>query len=465
MSSKQKQADYIESRKDLFINVNDKIWEYAEIAFDEYKSSALLCNVFKDEGFKVKKGVADLPTAFTASYGKGYPVLAILGEYDALSGLSQEKCISKKAQIKIDGNGHGCGHNSLGAGALAACLAVKQFLKGHKRGGTIRYYGCPAEEGGAGKTYLVKAGVLDDVDIALTWHPAGFNAIWSVSTNASMTAYFNFIGQSAHAAENPHAGRSALDAVELMNIGVNFLREHVIPETRIHYAITNTGGISPNVVQSEAQVHYCVRAPRMNQTEDIYKRVCDIAKGAALMSGTRLDIEFLTKMPHYLPNNVLDEIVYNNLVKIGAPVFDPDDIAYAEEMYKTFTDTNINSEVRFIEVLGVPKNEVKAMTKGKVLADFVFPYKPVDSTVPGSTDVGEVSLIIPTSQFWAATLAWGTPPHSWQTVTQSASSIAHKGLLTAGKVLAASAIDLFKDHSKIKKAKLQHQKDIAEDVL
>jgi len=247
-----------------------------------------------------------------------------------------------------------------------------------------------------------------------------------------------------------------------MNIGVNFLREHVIPEARIHYAITNSGGISPNVVQAEAQVKYCVRAPRMNQVEGIYQRVCDIAKGAALMSGTQLDIEFLVGMPHYLPNNVLDEIVYNNLIEIGAPLFDADDTAYAKEMRKTLSDTNIDSEISFCENLGIPKNEVTAMTKGKVLADFVFPYKAVNNAVPGSTDVGDVSLKVPTSQFWVATLAWGTPPHSWHTVTQSASSIAHKGVLTAGKVLAASTIDLFLDHNKVEKAKQQHKKDIAE---
>ncbi|MBW2369509.1 MAG: amidohydrolase [Deltaproteobacteria bacterium] len=462
MAYDKKIDDYIESRKDLFIDVNDKIWEFSELGYDEEKSADLLNSVLVEEGFTVQKDLAGMQTALIGSFGSGSPVIAILGEYDALSGLSQEKCIAEKKVIEKGGSGHGCGHNSLGAGALAACFAVKKYLEENDISGTVRFYGCPAEEGGSGKGFLARDGFFDDVDVALTWHPGSLNGVWSASCLAVVSAYFKFTGKSAHAAANPHAGRSALDAVELMNVGANYLREHVIPEARLHYAITDTGGIAPNVVQPEAEVYYFVRAPKLDQVQGIYERVCDIAKGAALMTGTTLEIDYEGGMSHYLPNSVLDAVLYENLKAYGPPRFDESDREFALEMRKTFTDIDLKTEISLAtQIFGMPAKEAAQQIEGKELADFILPYLTSNIALPGSTDVGDVSLVVPTSQFSAATLAIGTPGHSWQTVSQSASTIAHKGLLAAGKVLAGTAIDIFNEPQIVAKAKEQHQIDMA----
>ncbi|MGH4137733.1 amidohydrolase [Clostridium sp.] len=261
MSVSEKIVSVIENKRDLFIDVSDKIWDYAEIRFKEFKSSELLCSVLEDEGFKVTKGVGGIETAFIASFRQGTPIIAVLGEFDALSNLNQKSKIAKEEAVIKGANGHGCGHNALGSGSLAAVVAVKEYLKDSNIQGTIRYYGCPAEEGGSGKVYMAREKVFDDVDIALTWHPSSMTAVNNFTTLACIQSYFKFHRISSHAALSPHLGRSALDAVELMDIGVNYLREHIIPEARIHYAITNTGGISPNVVQANADVLHLTYIP------------------------------------------------------------------------------------------------------------------------------------------------------------------------------------------------------------
>jgi len=405
--------------------------------------------------------VADIPTALIASYGTGSPVIAILGEYDALPGLSQEKALAEKKPIKKGASGHGCGHNSLGVGALAACFGVKKFLEENPVSGTVKFFGCPAEEAGDGKLFMIRAGLFDQVDAAVTWHSGTINSVVSTPTMAVMTAYFRFTGKSAHAAFDPYSGRSALDAVELMNVGANYLREHIIPDSRIHYAITNPGGTAPNVVQAEAEAYYLVRAPTLSLAQGIYDRVCDVARGAALMTGTRLDISYQGGVSNYLPNAVLNQVLYKNMEEIGPPKFDQADIAFAKEITKSLTPDDLKTELDQLIRRGMSRNEAGRQMAGKVLADFIVPYKPLDAVHPGSSDMGDVSLVVPTTCFNGATLALGTPGHSWQTVSQSASSIAHKGVIAAGQYMAATAIDLFNDPETVEKAKVQHQEDMA----
>ncbi|QZY56161.1 M20 family metallopeptidase [Crassaminicella profunda] len=454
MIDKKRISEIIEEKKNIFIEVNDKIWEYAETRFEEYKSADLLCKVLKNEGFNVERDIADITTAFLGSYGSGKPVVAILGEYDALSGISQKCGISNKESLIDGGNGHGCGHNILGAGALAAAVAVKNYMEENNVKGTIRYYGCPGEEGGSGKAFMARNGIFDDVDIALTWHPMSNNAIFSTSSLANYQIYFKFHGRSAHAAACPHLGRSALDAVELMNIGANYLREHIIPEARVHYAVTNTGGSSPNVVQPEAEVLYLIRAPKLAQVQEIYERVCKIAKGAAMMTETECEILFDKACSNLIPNHTLEKILYENFKEVGAPVFNEEERKFAKKIRTTLSDSDKENEIKMaVSLMGKEDREILKKLKQKDLSDILLPYKHFTMTLAGSTDVGDVSWVTPTAQIITACSAFGTPAHSWQTVAQGATSIAHKGMITAGKVIAMTAIDVLENPEIAEKAK------------
>lgn len=273
--------DYIEKNQHQFTTLSDDIWDHPETRFEETYSSTLLADALEKEGFHVERGVGNIETAFIASYGSGTPVIALLGEFDALAGLSQHSACSEPSPVIENGNGHGCGHNLLGTAALSAAYAVKAWLKENNLSGTVRFYGCPGEEGGSGKTFMVREGLFNDVDAAITWHPESFSGVFNVKSLANIQTAFRFKGIASHAANSPHLGRSALDAVTLMNVGVQFLREHIIQEARIHYAVTNTGGASPNVVQADAEVLYLVRAPQLDEAQDIYQRVIKIAEGAA----------------------------------------------------------------------------------------------------------------------------------------------------------------------------------------
>ncbi|TWH47279.1 M20 family metallopeptidase [Sporomusa sp. KB1] len=439
---KQRLNQIIEEKKDVFINVSDKIWEYAETRFVEVKSSELLCEILESEGFSIEKNIADIDTAFVASFGSGNPVVAILGEYDALSGMSQKPGIAEKVALSEGASGHGCGHNLLGAGSLAAAVAVKKFMEENKILGTIRYYGCPGEEGGSGKTFMARAGAFNDVDIALTWHPLTHNKVMSMNTLANYQIYYRFYGRSAHAAAVPHLGRSALDAVELMNVGVNYLREHIIQEARVHYAVTNTGGSSPNVVQAEAEVLYLIRAPKVNQVQEIYERVCNIAKGAALMTDTRCEIVFDKACSDIILNNTLEKLLYKNFIEVGVPQLDESEMQFAKTMRNTLAASDISSDLRTTsEYMGGEGQEIVEKLKEKVVSDIILLYSYSAMKLPISTDVGDVSWIVPTAQLGVACNVFGTPGHSWQTVAQGKTSFAHKGMLVAGKVLARTAVD------------------------
>ncbi|WP_165442677.1 M20 family metallopeptidase [Kurthia gibsonii] len=437
-------SEIIEQNKDTLVDVSNQVWRFAETGFQEKKSAQLLVQTLKNEGFTVEEGVAEIDTAFIGSYGSGKPVIAFLGEFDALSGLSQEGGQVNYAPVEKNGNGHGCGHNLLGTGSLAAALAVRDYLKENELSGTVRYYGCPGEEIGGGKTFMVREGLFDDVDFALTWHPGSRNEIMSMASLACYEVYFKFKGASAHAAGSPHLGRSALDAVELMNVGVNYLREHIIPEARVHYAITNTGGFAPNVVQSEAEVLYFVRAPRVSQTESIYQRVCDVARGAALMTGTEVEIDLASALSNVIPNTVLEETMYAQFEQLGVPTHTEEEQQFAQAIRQTLAEADKKVE-----------EEVDRRLAGKDLADVISPYTPASNVFPGSTDVGDVSWIVPTAQCMTACEVLGTTLHTWQIVATGTTSIAHKGMMHAGKVMAATALQLLHNPELVEQAKAE----------
>lgn len=459
MSELQKMVDLIEGKKDKWIDVSNQIWGFAETRFEEVNSAELLCQTLESEGFVVEKGLADMPTAFVGSFGSGSPVVAILGEYDALSGLSQKSGVPTEEPIVAGGNGHGCGHNLLGTGSLAAAVALKDMMEQEGLQGTVRYYGCPAEEGGSGKTYMARAGIFDDVDFSLCWHPWTTNEIFTGNSLANYQIYYKFKGKSSHAAASPHLGRSALDAVELMNVGVNYLREHVIQEARMHYAITNSGGYSPNVVQAEAEVLYLIRAPKTPQVQEIYERVCNIARGAALMTGTEVEIVFDKACSNLIPNSTLETTMYEVLNKIGLPGYDEDELQFAEQLQATLSAADKANEID-----KMPR-ELANQLRDKAMSDVIHPYSPDGSkAIFGSTDVGDVSWLTPTAQFFGACWVLGTPAHTWQVVAIGETSIAHKGMLLAGKVLAGTAFEVMKNPELLEKSKQELQERLGDNV-
>jgi len=439
-------ASYIEQHQARFSALSDAIWDQPETRFTETFAAGLLSGVLEQEGFRVELAAGGIDTAFIASYGHGQPVIALLGEYDALAGLSQQAGCSTRQPLVADGHGHGCGHNLLGTAALAAACAVKAWLQQHSVAGTIRFYGCPGEEGGSGKTFMVREGLFDDVDAALTWHPEGFSGMFNTATLANIQAAFHFSGVASHAANAPHLGRSALDAVTLMNTGANFLREHIIPEARLHYAVTNSGGSSPNVVQAGAEVLYLVRAPQLDQLQDIYQRVVDIARGAALMTGTEMSVRFEKACSNYQPNRALERLMYRQLCHFGLPDYSEEEQQFAASIRQTLSADDLRNARLNAARTGGPAGHAWAEALGdRVLMASVAPYSVSDEVLYGSTDVGDVSWVAPTAQCFTPCFAFGTPLHSWQLVSQGRTPIAHKGMSLAGKTLAATALALFAD--------------------
>jgi amidohydrolase len=446
-----KLSKIIEDKRNIFIAASNKIWEYAETRFEEFQSAELLCTLLEQEGFTVERGVGGIETAFVGSFGSGKPVVAFLGEFDALSGLSQQAGVAERVPIVSDGNGHGCGHNLLGTGALAAAVALRYYMEENHLPGTIRYYGCPGEEGGSGKAFMAREGLFDDVDFCLTWHPGIDNSVTTETSLANYQVYYKFKGISSHAAASPHLGRSALDAVELMNIGVNYLREHIIPEARVHYAVTNTGGYSPNVVQAEAEVLYLIRAPKISQVDEIYQRVCNIARGAALMTETQLAIVFDKACSNLMPNTILEKVMYKKFTELGLPEYNDAEQKLAQDIRATLSEAE--------------KNDIQdTAIKDKALSDRLRPLDSeyVAKSMGGSTDVGDVSWITPTIQCTTACWVMGTPGHTWQVVTIGTTSIAHKGMLQAGKVMAATAVDIMHHPAIIEEAKAELQKRVGD---
>ncbi|MEN3258166.1 M20 family metallopeptidase [Sodalis endosymbiont of Spalangia cameroni] len=438
----------IEASRAQFCALSDSIWATPELNYAEVQSSAQIAAMLEQQGFRIERGIAGIPTAMVGEAGEGGPVIAILGEYDALPGLSQQADVAEPRPVTAGGNGHGCGHNLLGSAALQAASAVKDFLAARNLPGRVRFYGCPAEEGGSAKGFMVRAGVFDDVDIAISWHPNAFSGVIEANSLACNEINYHFSGRAAHASASPHLGRSALDAVELMNVGVNYMREHMPSSARIHYAVTDTGGHSPNVVQARATVRYLIRARELPALQQLVKRVDNIAAGAALMSETTVTSQVLSGDANLIGNSLLEERMQAHLELLGPPSFSEAERDYAARFQQTLSQDDLKSAY---DRYGLP------VDYHRPLCDFVLPLRRPYSDMVGSTDVGSVSWVVPTVQVYGATYAIGTPGHSWQLVAQGKAAAAHKGMIHAAKIMASTAVDLLQHPEFIAQAKAEHR--------
>jgi aminobenzoyl-glutamate utilization protein B len=434
--SQQSAASDVETREAELKAVNKAIWEFAEVGLEEKRSSALLVEKLKGAGFKVRTGVADMPTAFVAEYGLGKPIIGILAEYDALPGLSQ-KISHERDPVSADAPGHGCGHSGLGTAALGAALAVKAAMEKHSLPGTIRLYGTPAEETLIGKVYMTLAGEFEQLDACLHWHPGGRNDVWNGETKAAVSAKFTFAGLTAHASGSPDKGRSALDGVELMNVGANYMREHLREDARVHYVITNGGG-APNVVPAKATVWYYVRANQHADVERNFAWLKDIAEGAAKMTRTTVSVQIDTDCHEIIPNDPLAALILKNLERVGPPKFTPEEHTFARRLQESVTR-------EFGTVFKLALDEEVHRT-AKVGGG------------SGSTDVGDISWHVPTGGLRTACFAADAPGHSWQNVAAIGSTIGEKGTSYAAKVLACTALDLLEEPKALTAAKLEFAK-------
>lgn len=431
-SDKQTILADLDKRFPEYAGISKQIWDFAELGYQEEKSSALLEEQLRKEGFDVKTGVAGIPTAFVATYGSGKPVIGILGEYDALPGLATE---AKPEFTPITGQkgGHGCGHNLFGTASMAAAVEVKDWLKRSGHSGTIKIYGCPAEEGGAGKVYMVREGLFKDVDVVLHWHPGDKNAADAGTSLANKNAKFRFRGIAAHAAAAPERGRSALDGVEAMDYMVNLMREHIPSDTRIHYVITR-GGEAPNVVPAFAEVYYYARHKDRDILQSVWKRIENAAEGAAKGTGTKVDWEILGGVYNLLPNVTLAEVMHQNLKTVGGVNYTVEEATFAKKISETFDRK-------------VPIDEAATVKDFRDASE--------SATSGGSTDVGDVSWTVPTVGLSTATWVPGSSAHSWQSTAASGMSIGQKGMLVAAKTLALTALDLYKTPTLIEKARAE----------
>ena len=437
---------HVDAKAEPAIELSDRVWGMPELAYNEHRSAAEHTAYLHAEGFRVTEQLAGIPTAMMGEAGEGGPVIAILGEFDALPGLSNEAGVAAHSPVPGDGHGHACGHNLLGAASLLAATAVKDYLAANGIAGRVRYYGCPAEEGGAAKGFLARAGFFDDVDIAISWHPSAFAGVNEPLSLANTRIDFTFHGRASHAAASPHLGRSALDAVELMSVGVNYLREHIPSESRIHYAYLDAGGVAPNVVQAKAKVRYLIRASDVKSLNSLVARVRKIADGAALMTETRVETQVISAVSNLLGNTPLERLMQDSLDRLGPPPFDAEDRRRAAEFQATLSEEDISSAFRKV---GLPQTDAS-------LADSIVPLDSKRAPMIGSTDVGDVSWVVPTVQARGATHAIGTPLHSWQATAQGKLPHAHKGMVHVAKVMAGTAVDALLRPEVIAAAKADH---------
>ncbi len=421
----------LEAKKQQYVDVATNIWKLAELGYKEGKSANLLQSMLKEEGFTIETGVAGIPTAFTATFGSGTPVIGVLGEYDALPGFSQDAVPFKK-ELAGNTNGHACGHHLFGSASAAAAIAVKNWLKTTGRKGTIRFYGTPAEEGGAGKVYMVRAGLFQDVDAVIHWHPGDDNNANPISSLSNKSAKFRFRGVASHAAASPERGRSALDAVEALNYMVNMMREHIPEKSRVHYVITR-GGEAPNVVPAFAEVYYYIRHPEMDIVKDIFNRVTKAAEGAALGTGTTMDYEVIHGVYNLLPNQILSTNLFENLKTVGGVTYDKTEEDFALKIFPSLNRKDVNISD----------------------AALVKPYADQSDEAFGSTDVGDISWLVPTAGISSATWVPGTAAHSWQAVAAGGMSIGHKGMMVAAKTMALTIMDCLVNPEMLKNAKLE----------
>jgi aminobenzoyl-glutamate utilization protein B len=425
----------LDKKYDKYSKVAQTIWDYAELAFLESKSSLLLQSQLKEAGFQVEAGVADMPTAFVATFGSGKPIIGILAEFDALPGIAQE-AVPEKKTIQGQAAGHACGHHLFGVASMAAAIEVKEWLKRTGKSGTIKLYGTPAEEAGSGKIYMVRAGLFNDVDAVLHWHPGDRNAVTASSSLANVTAKFRFYGIAAHAAASPEKGRSALDGIEAMDYMVNMMREHIPSDSRIHYVITK-GGEAPNVVPAFAESNYFIRHKDVLIVKDLWKRVQDAATGAALGTGTKVEWELTGGVYSLLVNNTINEVLQSNLNLVGGVKYTDEEKVFAQKIQSTFMNTDF-PKIESSEKILQPADVAELLKK---------------QSGSGSTDVSDVSWVVPTSGVSTATWVPGTPAHSWQAVAAGGTNIGKKGMLVAAKTLTLSAIDLMTQQPLIEKAK------------
>ena len=449
---------WLDDRMQTYTEMSDAIWEFAEPRFEEYESSKLQQEYLASRGFAVKADLAGEKTAFIAEYGSGKPVIAFLGEFDSLSALQQEADKTEHCPIEGKKNGHGCGHHLLGTGAVAAVDALKVYMEENHLAGTIRYYGCPAEENAGGKAYLVRDGYFDDCDIALAWHPYTMNKVMKGGFHlANFRAFFTFHGISSHAAGAPELGRSALDAVEVMDIGVNFMREHMIDAARVHGAIIDTGGTAPNVIPAEAKVLYAIRSPKVTQVKQLYDRMCQIAEGAALMTGTTVTIKQEAAYSDIINNETLNDMIQENLERVIPVGYTDEELAYAKKFQEVITDLDKDG-------LKAVASELGGRDKKKELLDTPMWDFIVDRNSRfgggGSSDVGDVSWVVPTGHVYTNCYAAGTALHSWQATAQGKSSIAHKGMMSAAKILACIGAELLMKPELIEKAKADWKEEL-----
>ena len=429
LMAQQEVIQKLESTKDFYAGIAQQIWSNPELGYLETGSSALLQKTLSDAGFEVKAGVADIPTAFVAEFGSGKPVIGIMAEFDALPGVSQDAVPFRKAVVE-GGAGHACGHHLFGTASVAAGIAVKEWMEQNGLSGTVRVYGTPAEEGGGGKVYMARAGLVDDVDAMLHWHPSSRNNAGANSSLANISTKFRFYGVASHAAAAPERGKSALDGVEAMNFMVNLMREHVPQETRMHYVITR-GGEAPNVVPAFAESYHYVRHPDANVVKEIFQKMVAAAEGAAQGTQTKMEYEIINGVYNLMPNETLARIMHKNLETVGGVKYDPEERKFADEMIKGFSDIKVS-----------PDDSEK-----------IDPFMVQEKGTGGSTDVGDISWLVPTAGLGTATWVPGTSAHTWQAVAAGGTSIGTKGMMVAAKTLALTAIDLLKNPEITIKAK------------
>lgn len=438
--------NYLSGISDEVKDLSLEVWNNPETSGKEKESANLYRNILKTHDFEIKE-IDGLENAFIAEYGSGIPVIAVLGEYDALPGLSQ-KLDTKFNPVKVNGPGHGCGHNLLGSAGLGSVLAIKKYIEETKISGTIRFYGCPEEETLLGKVKMIKAGAFDGCDVALSWHPMNVNTAIEEAFLSNNSIKFKFQGISAHAAQSPESGRSALDAVEIMNVGANYLREHVIDKARIHYTITNAGG-APNIVPKEAESWYFVRAPYRKDVEEITERLFKVAKGAAMMTETTVDYEILGGCYEMLPNKVLFDLTHKNMVEVGVPEYTTEELEFAKSIQETLNPDMIEAEIKkFID-----------SDEKKYIHQEVLDKENVSSVVvSGSSDSGDVSWIIPMNLFLTATWPLGVPAHSWQATSSSGSSMGMKGMMYAAEIFTGMIYDLLNNPKLVEGARTEFSK-------
>lgn len=433
----------VDSHAAQLTDISCRLWDLAEMRFQEWRSADLLCEELEKEGFQIERGVGGLPTAFRASFGSSGPVIGFLGEYDALPGLSQAAFADHKTPGPNGegGCGHGCGHHLLGTALLGAAIALKEYLRDTGKSGRAVFYGCPAEEGGSGKVWMLRAGVFDEADILFSWHPDSINRVSPNDCLATAQLRYAFHGTAAHASAAPHLGRSALEAVELMGVGTGFLREHLLPELRVHYAIDNAGGAAVNIIQPEASVIYQIRAPKIAQVQEAAERVRKLAEGAALMTETKLEVEFQRATAELRVSETVNDVIYENLCLFGAVKANEEDLSLANRLYDALPAKNRGgTAANAIAAYDAEGKALAAAMENMPLVDLVFPRTACVRRYGASTDVGDVSQVKPTGFLNFACFVKDIPLHSWQTVSFGKTHFALEGMLQAARILAASAM-------------------------